>query len=274
MRFLDFLRPGWKHSDPSVRTAAVEKITEQFVLGEIVRTDSDFEVRRAAAKRLADAAEVEKIKFKDQALLAIIAEGAIGRDARKAAVEKLYDLELVSQIAKNDADEYVRATAVAKLTDQALLAEIARLDRSRVVSELAADRLTDPAVLIQIANNRDLPEGTRAVAVKKLRERHGARPAIAVSGITASVDLQMIRTYVRHLASEWWKDQDESREHAVCDACNGPVQRDSGYLMGTWLRCEQCGDRWFAPGNETTLRDNPDFYGRGVLEKARTFDRR
>jgi hypothetical protein len=54
MNFLDLFRPKWKHSQPRVRRAAVEKLTDQALLGEIAKTDSDRDVRMAAVKELTD----------------------------------------------------------------------------------------------------------------------------------------------------------------------------------------------------------------------------
>jgi len=82
-------------------------------------------------------------------------------------------------------------------------------------------------------------------------------------------DLDAIRKYWRHLAQQWWKT--ESRTEAICDQCNSPVPRDAGYLSGSSLYCENCCDKRLGSDALEHLRGNPDYFGSGVLRKARHF---
>lgn len=79
-------------------------------------------------------------------------------------------------------------------------------------------------------------------------------------------DLQAIKEYCSAEALEWWKTNE--LESATCDKCNGPVSRNSGYIIGSWLYCGHCEDMFSEQYRYHLIRD-PNFYGRGVLEKAR-----
>lgn len=87
--------------------------------------------------------------------------------------------------------------------------------------------------------------------------------------ITAA-DVKALRAYCRHRAREWWRA--EPRQVAICDTCNSPVLRDEGFLMGSSLCCETC----FGPNSTPdialkNLLDDPDHYGEGLLDEARSF---
>ena len=82
-------------------------------------------------------------------------------------------------------------------------------------------------------------------------------------------DLDAIREYWRHLAQQWWKTG--SRIEAICDRCNSPVPRDAGYLSGSSLYCEECCNKSLGSDALEHLRGNPDYFGSGVLRKARHF---
>jgi hypothetical protein len=52
--------------------------------------------------------------------------------------------------------------------------------------------------------------------------------------------IRAVRKYLRQQAKDWWKTKPASVQDAVCDACNGIVERNKGYRLGTWLRCDRC----------------------------------
>lgn len=82
-------------------------------------------------------------------------------------------------------------------------------------------------------------------------------------------DLEAIREYQRHLAQEWWKT--ETRTEAICDHCNSSVPRDQGYLSGSSLYCENCERTLLGDQALDKLRENPDYFGSGVLRQARQY---
>ena len=104
MGFFDLFRPKWKHPDPAVRLAAVERLDDQAVLVVVATADADEDVRKAAVERL-----------DDQVVLVEIATTDADEDVRKAAVERLDDQEVLVEIAATDADDEVRIAAVKRV---------------------------------------------------------------------------------------------------------------------------------------------------------------
>jgi hypothetical protein len=51
-----FFKPKWKHRDPGVRKAAVEKLIDQALIADIAKTDDNEDVRRVAIKKLTNPA--------------------------------------------------------------------------------------------------------------------------------------------------------------------------------------------------------------------------
>jgi hypothetical protein len=82
-------------------------------------------------------------------------------------------------------------------------------------------------------------------------------------------DVKAIRAYCRHVAREWWRTQ--TREVAICDACNAPVGRDEGFLLDD-LYCDGCFGPHSTPDEALdNLREDADYYGEGLLDQARRF---
>jgi uncharacterized DUF497 family protein len=143
-------------SNGYVRVAVVEKLSDQNLLAEIARTASDGDVREAAFKKLSD-----------QNLLAKIAKTASDGDVRSAAVGKLRDQTVFSEIAKTDTDGDFRVAAVNELRDPTLLAEMAKTASDGDVRGAAVGKLTDQTLIAEIANT-DGDDAVRIAAVKRL----------------------------------------------------------------------------------------------------------
>ena len=113
MSILDKLRPqpDWKHDDPGVRIAAVQRLADEDaddILLQIVKDDADTQVRQAA-------------------------------------IEQLDDPQLLSAIVREETNEVVRATAIAMLLDVVTSTD----DLAIGTTVLAV--LTDPHDLIDVA---------------------------------------------------------------------------------------------------------------------------
>lgn len=82
-------------------------------------------------------------------------------------------------------------------------------------------------------------------------------------------DMGAIRRYLSYRARQWWASQPTDRMSAICDVCNQDVDREDGYLVGSWLYCNECGENKISDNMLGMIQRNPDFYGEGVLEAAR-----
>jgi len=111
MSLADLFRPKWKHSKPCVRLDAIKALTDQAALAEIAKTDSDPEVRDAAAKRLADLPRAaEKLEDSEQ---------------DNAKVPPAVPASVATTSAKG---RYGQGTNVAQLVCKAILRAQGRLD--------------------------------------------------------------------------------------------------------------------------------------------------
>jgi hypothetical protein len=115
MSLLDPFRSRWKHSDPKVRKAAVQELTDDRQLTAVFDNDSNDEIRLLAFQRL-----------KDEEVLARIAKSANILNLR--AAERLKDRKLLADVVRTAASAEVRAFVVTKITDRTLLHRIASSD--------------------------------------------------------------------------------------------------------------------------------------------------
>lgn len=118
----------------TVRKAAAKMIADQAELAKVAETDENSFQRADAASKLLGA--------HGQAMLARIAKSAAEeRHVRAFAIEKLVDQSVLADIVRSDSDSEIRAFAVRRLTDGALLADIAKEEKNSVVRTLAESRL-------------------------------------------------------------------------------------------------------------------------------------
>jgi hypothetical protein len=74
--------------------------------------------------------------------------------------------------------------------------------------------------------------------------------------------------YWQNLAKGWW--QGRVQETVICDYRNCEIEPDKGYLIGNKLACEECCKR-LVSGAKNNLKHNPDYFGVGMLERAKKF---
>jgi len=115
MSVFGLLRPKWQHPDPAVRIAAVNRLSDQAVLAQIVEQDADENVRLAAFGRVTD-----------QDLLAGIARSRSPFSVR--AVEVLAEPRLLARIAREAEMPRAREVAVGRIDDALTLQQIAAHD--------------------------------------------------------------------------------------------------------------------------------------------------
>jgi len=135
MSIADWFRPKWRHSNRDVRLAAIARVTDQCLLGEIARSDWNFHVRAAAAGRITD-----------QTRLADLAKNSRDYEVRVTATERLTDQSVLADLAKHDESSEVRKAAAARVRDQSVLADISKNGEDYNVGEAAGDCATNPSV--------------------------------------------------------------------------------------------------------------------------------
>lgn len=162
--------------DPEVdiRLAAVRKLEDIRALMRLAREASCTEVRVEATRALGAAVE----RLSERWLLEEVARTARDSNVRIAAIRQIWlfygrdswGQRLLAEIAKSADDQHVRIAAVRQLRDQRTLADIARTDddpgvRVAAVEGMASD---DPSLreLVQSADHQEV----RVAAVKRIQD--------------------------------------------------------------------------------------------------------
>jgi hypothetical protein len=167
MGILEKLRPSppWKHADPTVRVAAIYELgpDEAAVLHTLGREDSEHRVRRAAVARIDDVQVLGDIAQSDpdedvraeavRGLAGIAAEAdhlaqAIDAVGRLLSLGRLKEMVLV---AREGSSAEVRAAVVDALDDQRSLGSISRHARDSASRLRALGRVSDQEELLKVA---------------------------------------------------------------------------------------------------------------------------
>ncbi|MEO8077854.1 MAG: DUF349 domain-containing protein, partial [Acidobacteriota bacterium] len=182
MSFLDIFKaqPKWKHTDPSIRAAAIPEIPDdhehQGVVEELAEKDDDVRVRRAAIAflgdvqlltRLARSETDPELRREITERLVSIATSPAPNDAEAAlALDGLNDPRQFSTIAKSSPHDTVRAAALGRVHDVRALSSIARHAADPQTALDAVARVPDPTELLNIALKTDHKEAGIAALEK------------------------------------------------------------------------------------------------------------
>jgi hypothetical protein len=101
-------------------------------LGKVTIESKRPSLRRAAVKKLTDQAVLAKVAIEDE-----------DANVRRAAVEKLTDQAVLAKVAVEDKDWVARSAAVKNLTDKAVLAKLTSQDESGAIRDQASARLSE-----------------------------------------------------------------------------------------------------------------------------------
>jgi hypothetical protein len=181
-------KPEWQHADPAVRTDAVLRLpsSEREILLALAREDPDPRVRRAAVKKIPDAAVLAEIAASDadvrdeaEGRLAHLAVHEHDEEAARAAVAGIHEAKHLAAVAKTAPLATTREAAVRALADPKALASVVRESEDTPTRLLALGRIEDGATLLALALKLDQktvavaaverlsdPEALKAVAAK------------------------------------------------------------------------------------------------------------
>jgi Arc/MetJ-type ribon-helix-helix transcriptional regulator len=220
MGILEKLRPvpRWKHADPAVRAAAVYEIgpDDAEALRALAREDAEARVRRAAVTRLEDIALLGEIARTDPdddvkaeavrvlaglgaeasdpaAALDVVGQlAAAGRnreivvvvrenasaDVRRAIVERVDDARSLGSISRHAADSGTRLLALRRLADTDELMSVAIKAEHTDVAVAALERITDVDALTAIAQRARSKVASRRARTKLRQIEDAARPVV------------------------------------------------------------------------------------------------
>src|SRR5258705_1651494 len=227
MGILEKLRPTprWKHTDPSVRAAAVyelgpedgealralaredadtrvrraavTRLDEADVLADVARTDPDEEVRGEAVRGLAGlAAEADDVSAATDAVrhllalgrvkeVVVVARGSTSAGVRDAIVDLLEDQKALGSLSRHAADNSTRLRALARVTDDEELLNVALKAEHTDVAVAALERINGAEALGAISQR-----ARNKVAARRARTklRGLEEPAPAPQADVASMD--------------------------------------------------------------------------------------
>jgi hypothetical protein len=219
-------QPKWKHPDAHIRLAGVHELaeSEQDVLAEVARSDTDARVRKAAVGKLGAVATLgdilrsdadEGVRDEAAGVLLDIALGAFDADDAPslAALEALTHLPgpaaqkqivLVAKAAKREA---VSVAAVGLLgDDQRALATVARRSEHATVRLEALSKVSDAEELAATALKSSFRDASLA-ALERLTDRAAVK-AIATRGANPAA-ARRARSMVRA-----WEEQEAAAQQA------------------------------------------------------------
>ncbi len=218
MGILEKLRPQprWKHADPGVRSAAVYelgpdeadallalaredadsrvrraavgRISEVDVLGEIARTDPDEDVRSEAIRGLAGLAaetqEPDKASEVVRQLLmlsrlkevVVVARENPSSTVRAAVVDLLDDAKSLGAISRHAQDGATRLRALARVSDPEELLNVALKAEHTDSAVSALERVSEPASLSAIAQRGRNKVAARRARTKLRESEEAAQP--------------------------------------------------------------------------------------------------
>jgi hypothetical protein len=218
MGILEKLRPQprWKHADPGVRAAAVYELgpDEGEALRQLAREDTEARVRRAAVTRLSDvallgdigrtdpdddvraeairglaglAAEADDVERATDAVRQLIALGRLKEvvvaarenpvpEIRGAVVDVLDDAKSLGAISRHAQDGATRQRALARLTDADEILNVAIKSEHTDVAVSALDRVEGPEALSAIAQRARNKVAARRARMKLRQHEEAAQP--------------------------------------------------------------------------------------------------
>ncbi len=155
MKFSDFFKPSWKHSDPKIRTEAIKQLSEEYNLNdlkEIAIQDDLAENQKLALK-----------KISNENALAEIANSSQQKGIAEQAQKKLN--EIWSKKALETSDESQALDLVAKISDSKFIESIALNHKSINVRRKCMQALNNPNSLYKLA----LAESTDEIALEAFK---------------------------------------------------------------------------------------------------------
>lgn len=173
-----------------IHEAAIERINDQGILNNIIKTVKDCSIVIAAAERLNDQAY-------GQFVIANVAKNSKIYGCRVRAVEKLTDQKMLAEIAKKYSD--IQADAVKKLIDTKALEFIIKNSKDCLVRRNAVENefLTDQKLLEYVATNvKSDCMNDRESAISKMNNKTILTKIIIEEGYLGRSALKRMKTLI------------------------------------------------------------------------------
>jgi hypothetical protein len=231
-------KPEWQDPDPAVRAEAVLRLpsSERDALVAIAREDEEPRVRRAAAKKLADAEALADLArsdpddgVRDEAMgrlvhlvvhateegalaealvavgeprhLATVARSAAHASIREAAVEALSEPRALAAVVREAEDPATRLLALERIDDGPTLEALALKLDQKATAVAAVERLDDPGALRVVARKARVSAAARRARSKLEQGEPAADPSSPAAALTEA-DREERAAYERARAAQ------------------------------------------------------------------------
>ena len=166
-------------AEARVRRAAVSRLDDVGVLGEVARTDPDEEVRAEAIRNLAGlatesgdigrAAEIGRSSLPSDGTkeVVVIACDSTNPDVRAAVVDLIADQRSLASVSRHGPDGQTRLRALSRITDAEEIVNVAIKSEQTDAAMAALERIEDTEALGTIAQR-----ARNKVATRRARTRH------------------------------------------------------------------------------------------------------
>jgi hypothetical protein len=242
MGILEKLRPQprWKHTDPGVRAAAVyelgpddtealrllaredaearvrraavTRLSDVAVLGDVARTDPDEDVRAEAIRGLAGlAAEADETNHAVEAVRQLLTLGrprevvVVARenprpDVRAAVVDLLEDQKSLGSVSRHAPDGATRLRALARMTDVDEILNVALKSEHTDAAVSALERVDNTEALSTIAQRARNKVAARRARTRLRQVEEAAQPAIDTPAVEMTADDRQKAAAILHRA--------------------------------------------------------------------------
>ncbi len=271
-RFLDST-PRWQHEDAAIRLRAIaEDSLDQSTLLGLANTDTDDTVKTAAIEQLSDSLVLEQLAQTDNASTSAAAcqrwVALLSVLAPDEALQRLDECplpQLVTASARFASGVELRLAAVARINDESTLVELLRLDNNSQVLQACATRLEDE---IRLEEVRTLYLGKdknvlRIVRDKLTHKREAREKTIALAAqcdnladraqkLASSEYHEMFDRYAAALQAEWSTLRPQLDDPATASAAR--IEQALAHCFEILRRIPEERERLEAAVQEATTR--------------------
>ncbi len=161
MKFTDFFKPAWKHSDPKIRTEAIKELDAEYHLEDLILiaiSDELFDNRKIAIKKINDETSLSRIinESQDKALISLAQRKL--NDLWAIQIKKSPDYREIKEILNNINDQKsledialshtlseVRRDCVSRITNTNAFYKIALKEQEDDIALSVLDKVSKPS---------------------------------------------------------------------------------------------------------------------------------
>jgi hypothetical protein len=173
-----------KNETSVIRSEAILRMKDQLAIKRFLETETDIQIRLAAASALTDSKLNEEMFYKErnievrlnlievqknEKILKALILKEDDEDIRAFGIKNITDQEYLKIIAKSDRHIRVRQESIKNIKDKKFIEKQAFLDVSPSVRAVAVDLISDKNILEKISNE-DVDRNVKIAASRRLRK--------------------------------------------------------------------------------------------------------